>query len=55
MTLLYHMQVCTVSASALESLQHVNEACSWYNKGIQLANVIASDEEALQLFNLLER
>jgi hypothetical protein len=39
----------------MESLEHFAEACVWYSRGIELANVIATDDESLRLHEILNR
>lgn len=42
-------------AAVMSTLEHPKEACLWYYNAVKLANLIASDENCLQLETLLSR
>ena len=43
------------AGSVLNTLQHSKDAASWYAKGMQLADLVATEAHDLQLYTLLHK
>eukprot|EP01038_Epipyxis_sp_PR26KG_P008118 gene8118-10994_t len=50
-----YLKVCLVTADVLETLQLPQESIKWYQKGIKLADLVASEQVSLQLYTILPR